>query len=263
MITHFSQLQLTTVSLPGVRQFYHDLLHFPVIAQTDTEIRFQPAPHLTLSFREALEPLRPAHLAFEVPYSQFDHVIDRIQRSHIPLLAWPDGRTVDDFGGRKNVYFRDGDGHLLEIITHSYITEGILQPSGELNILYLREVGLPVESVVQFRETLVRLFSLKLDRLEDDFTFAIGGTAHFVIVSKQRRWIPIAMAALPPSLQVTLGISRLECMETVMNNLKSEGISYDFQEDQLYFTLNGFDFCLKITDFDDGIPKLLNLPLSR
>ena len=94
-----------------------------------------------MTFKVATEPLASAHIAFEVPNSEFEKVVNRLQKSGVALLKWLDGRIIDDFETGRNVYFRDGDGNLLEIITHSYIKEGIIHPHGDLKILYLREIG--------------------------------------------------------------------------------------------------------------------------
>lgn len=265
MITHFAQLQLNTVSLQGTKQFYHDQLRFPIGSESDVEISFKPTEYCTISFKEVAEPLSPVHIAFEVPFSEFEHVVNRLRKAGIVLLKWPDGRVIDDFETGRNVYFRDGDGNLLEIITHAYIKEGILSPSGELKILYLREIGFPVDSVVDFRELLVDLFNFKLAKVSDNFTFAIGGTAHAVIPSKQRKWIPIAMAALPPKMKVVFGVSHSEFMDKVKTNLTAKGVHYEENnaEGRLHFKINEYEFCLELTPFPEEIPMLLNLPYSR
>ncbi|MDQ1914708.1 glyoxalase/bleomycin resistance/dioxygenase family protein [Paenibacillus sp. GD4] len=266
MITHFSQLRLNTVSVQGVKQFYHDQLRFPIVYESDNEICFQPTEHFSLSFIEALIPLAPVHFAFEVPYSEFENVVTWLQSAGgISLLKWSDGRIIDDFQTGMNVYFRDGDGNLLEIITHHYIKEGILPPIGELKLLYLREIGFPVDSVTHFRELLVDIFNFKLDKVSDNFTFAISGTSHAVIPSKKRKWIPIAMAALPPTMDVVFGVSSSNFIEKVKTKLSSKGIDYDENKHdcQLQFRINEYSFYLRLTKFPEEVPKLLNLPYSR
>lgn len=263
MITHFAQLQLPTVSIQGVKQFYQDQLHFPVISESENEISFQPTAFFTLSFRKTEEALRQAHFAFEVPFSEFDDVVSELRASGATLLKWPDGRIIDQFGTGKNVYFRDGDGNLLEMIAHPYVKEGILPAHGDLKILYLREIGFPVEDVADFREWLVHLFDFKLDKVSDNFSFAIGGTAHAVIPSKKRKWIPIAMTALQPSMIVSFGVSSLGYMQEIKTKLDTKGIPNEWkEEDQLYLKLNGYHCYLKHTNFPEDVPFRLNLPFS-
>lgn len=262
MITHFSQLQLQTVSIQGSKQFYHDQLEFPIVYQSDNEIHFQPTDNFILAFKEVPASLHPVHIAFEVPYSQFDFVLSWLEKAQISLLKWSDGRSVDNFDTGRNVYFRDGDGNLLEIITHTYIKENILLPRGALKILYLREIGFPVDSVIDFREMLVRLFSFKLDKVTDNFTFAIGGTAHCVISSKIRKWIPIAMFALPPTMIVSLGVTNSQFLDEVKNHLNEEDIISD-SKDELRFAINEYIFSLSVTTFPEELPRMLNLPYSR
>lgn len=264
MITHFAQLQLNTVSVQGIKQFYHDQLQFPIVYEFDDEIGFQPTEYFKISFKETAEPLAPAHIAFEVPYSELENVVNWLQKAGITLLRWSDGRMIDNFETGKNVYFRDSDGNLLEIIAHTYIKEGVLPPEGELKILYLREIGFPVDHVIDFRELLVDIFNFKLAKISDNFTFAIGGTSHAVIPSKKRKWIPIAMTALPPTMNVVLGVSRPDFIDKVKTSLTAKGIPYENKEDgQLHFRINEYSFYLSLTTFPEEIPTLLNLPYSR
>lgn len=216
-----------------------------------------------MTFKVATEPLASAHIAFEVPNSEFEKVVNRLQKSGVALLKWSDGRIIDDFETGRNVYFRDGDGNLLEIITHSYIKEGIIHPHGDLKILYLREIGFPVDNVIDFRELLVHILNFKLDKVSDNFTFAIGGTAHAVIPSKRRKWIPIAMNALPPTMKVSFGATSSDFMDKVKENLVARSIQYTEENDNLQFRINGYNFQLVTTGFPEDVPTLLNLPNSK
>ncbi|MBP3966945.1 VOC family protein [Paenibacillus lignilyticus] len=267
MVTHFSRLQLHTFSIPGVKQFYHEQLAFPISHESDTEIHFQPLPSITLCFTEGLEPNAPAHIAFEVAASGFDAAVGWLRNQNVTLLKWPDGRIVDEFDSRgRNVYFRDGDGNLLEIICHSYVQEGILPPIGNMSLLYLREVGMPVEAdaVIPFREQLVRLMDFGLDKVFDNFTFAIGGTAHAILVSKARKWIPIAMAALPPAISISFGVSSIDFLEGVKTRLAAEGIPFESDAPEcVSFRLYSYPICLEFADFGADVPARLQLPLAR
>lgn len=262
MITHFADLRLNTVSLQGVRQFYGGLLEFPISFESDIEIRFQATEFDSLTFVETFEPVSPAHCAFEVPFSAFSSVVAFLKdEARIPLLRWPDGREIDDFGTGINAYFRDGDGHLLEVISHPYIQEGILSARGRLKTLYLREVGFPVNSVPEFREWMAGMLGMKLAKVYDDFTFAVGGTAHAVLVSKRRRWIPVQMIALPPSMTVSFGVDNRDTLDRIRERLSGEAI---LSSDPMEFTISrsGYRIRFVATDIARDIPVHLRLPLS-
>ncbi|MGG1516911.1 glyoxalase/bleomycin resistance/dioxygenase family protein [Paenibacillus oryzisoli] len=259
MITHFAGLTLPTVSLANCKQFYHQPLQMPIAEERKTSITFRVTPDCSLTFEERFEPLAPVHFAFEVPPSAFDQVVAFLEIAHIPLLAWPDGRIIDTFETGRNVYFRDCDGNLLEIIMHDYVQEGVIAPFGKLSILYMREIGFPVESVAEHRAWLLELFGSRLAKVYDNFTFAVNGTAHHVVTSVQRRWIPIGMIALPPRMQVTYGVSDSSFLERIASHL-SEAEILQQTDRELVFQKDKVTYQLLITNVDPNIPKRLQLP---
>jgi len=258
MITHFAGLKLKTVSIQGVKQFYHDLLHFPVAREEENEIEFQPTPDVTLTFEEASEPVTPVHIAFEVAFSQFELIVQKLGEQ-VPLLKWPDGKIVEHIDSGANVYFRDGDGNLLEFIAHPYVKEVVLAPNGIYGILYLREVGLPVEDPIAARLWMKQTLGLMLAKESDQFAFVIGCTAHAVVVSTMRKWIPIAMYALAPSLEITYGVTDESFLDRVRSSLDRRLIISDTEEG-LLFRMYGYSIRLKVTSFPDDIAVRLNLP---
>jgi hypothetical protein len=116
---------------------------------------------------------------------------------------------------------------------------------------------------VEFREFIVDIFGLKLDKVTDNFTFAIGGTSHMVIPSKKRKWIPIAMNALPPAMSVIFGVSCTEFINEVRAKLMEKGIQSFIQDGQLHFKFKEYKIILMVTNFPETVPALLNLPYSK
>lgn len=243
---------------PGVKQFYHDLLHFPVTRESGNEIEFQPTPDFTLKFEEAGEPITPVHMAFEVAYSQFEFIVQKLGEQ-MPLLKGPDGKIVASIDSSVNVYFRDGDGNLLEFLAHPYLKEDVLVPYGTYGVLYLREVGLPVEDPVAARLWMKQTLGLTIAKESDQFAFVIGGTAHAVVVSTMRKWIPIAMYALAPSLEITYGVTDERFLDRVRSSLDRRMIISDTEEG-LHFRMYGYSIRLKVTSFPKDIAVRLNLP---
>jgi catechol 2,3-dioxygenase-like lactoylglutathione lyase family enzyme len=80
---------------------------------------------LSLDFDEwGQEPFAANHYAFISTDAEFDAVLQRVQEDGIPFGSGPrsaeDGEINHLFGGR-GFYFRDPNGHLLEVITHTYV----------------------------------------------------------------------------------------------------------------------------------------------
>jgi catechol 2,3-dioxygenase-like lactoylglutathione lyase family enzyme len=80
--------------------------------------------HLSLDFDEWSEEFPPLHFAFITADEDFDAVLERVQQEGIPFGSGPhnpdDGEINHHHGGR-GFYFKDPNGHLLEVITHTYV----------------------------------------------------------------------------------------------------------------------------------------------
>lgn len=81
-----------------------------------------PNQGLTLDFdnRESFE---RHHYAFKVSEAEFDTIFARIRERNLTYGSGPfspeDGE-INNWNGGRGVYFRDPDGHLLELLTRDY-----------------------------------------------------------------------------------------------------------------------------------------------
>ncbi|UUV18426.1 VOC family protein [Fusobacteria bacterium ZRK30] len=91
-------------------KFIKELGHFAVVKVNST---------LTLDF-DTRDHFSKNHYAFKVDDEQFDKIFKRIKIDNIDFGSGPysdkDGKINNRYGGR-GVYFRDLNGHLLEILT--------------------------------------------------------------------------------------------------------------------------------------------------
>lgn len=88
--------------------------HFIVVRVNDT---------LSLDF-DNQEQFMPLHYAFKVSEQEFDTLFERLQAEHIPYGSGPgtpDDMTINHNYGGRGVYFRDPNGHLLEMLTADYV----------------------------------------------------------------------------------------------------------------------------------------------
>ena len=84
--------------------------HFAPVRVNDT---------LTLLFDEDTS-FDSHHYAFHVSDSEFDDIFDRIKKAQLPYGSAPwslDDGKLNDWNGGRGVYFKNPDGHVLELMT--------------------------------------------------------------------------------------------------------------------------------------------------
>ena len=79
---------------------------------------------LSMDFDDRRQPIQPHHYAFIASDEEFDAVLERVKGEGLPFGSGPrsleDGEINHHYGGR-GFYFRDPNGHVLEVITHTYV----------------------------------------------------------------------------------------------------------------------------------------------
>jgi len=104
--------------------FLTDMLGLPAAKPFGPFLVADTANHVTLAFLETDDPeVAAQHYAFLIGEDDFDAVFGRIRERGLeywadPFLERP-GEINHNDGGR-GVYFKDPDGHLLEVITRPY-----------------------------------------------------------------------------------------------------------------------------------------------
>jgi len=97
-------------------EFVKEWGHFAVVKVNQT---------LTLDFMNEDE-FSSLHYAFKVSDQQFDDILGRVKSENIDFGSGPrshnDGKINHHFNGR-GAYFKDPNGHLLEIITTDYVLD--------------------------------------------------------------------------------------------------------------------------------------------
>jgi catechol 2,3-dioxygenase-like lactoylglutathione lyase family enzyme len=75
---------------------------------------------LTLLFDDDVESVESHHYAFHVSDAEFDAVLRRVQAAGLAFGSAPwsleDGK-LNDWNGGRGFYFKDPDGHVLELMT--------------------------------------------------------------------------------------------------------------------------------------------------
>jgi catechol 2,3-dioxygenase-like lactoylglutathione lyase family enzyme len=80
-----------------------------------------------IDFMDTKDTFAPQHYAFMVSEPEFDAIFARIHQRSLPYWADPAQRKsaeINHHDGGRGVYFKDPDGHLLEVITKPYGSGG-------------------------------------------------------------------------------------------------------------------------------------------
>ena len=81
--------------------------------------------NLTLDFYTG-EQFERHHYAFKVSESEFDEIFERVKSQGLVYgsgPSTPEDGTINHWNGGRGVYFRDPNGHLLELLTRDYTAE--------------------------------------------------------------------------------------------------------------------------------------------
>jgi catechol 2,3-dioxygenase-like lactoylglutathione lyase family enzyme len=103
--------------------FFADLLGLPPPKPFGPFLVVELDNGVSLDFLEADGPIAPQHYAFLVTEGEFDEILTRIQEHDLDY--WPDPHLsrkgeINHHDGGRGTYFKDPNGHLLEIITRPY-----------------------------------------------------------------------------------------------------------------------------------------------
>ncbi len=84
-----------------------------------------PSQSLTLDF-DNRESFQPQHYAFKVSEEEFDQIFGRLKDEGLVFGSGPfapEDMEINHWNGGRGVYFRDPNGHLLELLTRDYTAE--------------------------------------------------------------------------------------------------------------------------------------------
>jgi catechol 2,3-dioxygenase-like lactoylglutathione lyase family enzyme len=103
--------------------FFADILGLPAPSTFGPFLVVQVDNEVSLDFLDDAGPVRPQHYAFLVDESEFDLIFGRIRERGLAYWADPHDQLpgeINTHDGGRGVYWRDPNGHQLEIITRPY-----------------------------------------------------------------------------------------------------------------------------------------------
>jgi len=107
--------------------FLAEILGLPAPVRFGPFLVVEASNGVSLDYHESEGEIASQHYAFLIGEDDFDAIFGRIRARRLDHWADP-GRTrsgeINHHDGGRGVYFRDPDGHLLEVITRPYGSGG-------------------------------------------------------------------------------------------------------------------------------------------
>jgi catechol-2,3-dioxygenase len=204
----FRDITLASSNLVAQKSFYGDLLGLPLLVDSPDQLTTQTGK-TKLTF--LLAPEKPAnvyHIAFNVPENQLPAAGAWIEL-RTPVLASISNptKTVFEFlsWNAHSIYFKDGNGNILEFIARHNLENASDVPFTSDNILEVSEIGLPTENVALTASELETNLNLPLYDGRGSQTFAAIGDEHglLIIVPLGHPWLPTnSTSAAPMPIQI-------------------------------------------------------------
>ena len=107
-------------------EFYADILNLPPGRQLGHFIVLQVG-ETSLDMLQTNEMISSRHFAFLVSEAEFEDIMGRINTRHLPYWADPFQKVpneINRWDDGHGVYFKDPNGHLLEVLTRPYGSGG-------------------------------------------------------------------------------------------------------------------------------------------
>jgi catechol 2,3-dioxygenase-like lactoylglutathione lyase family enzyme len=107
-------------------RFLTELLGLPDPVRYGPFLVVEVANGVSLDYMTAQGPITEQHYAFLVSEEEFDEIFGRITDRELPYWADPmhaKPQQINHHYGGRGVYIDDPDGHSLEFITHTYVTD--------------------------------------------------------------------------------------------------------------------------------------------
>ena len=107
--------------------FLADMLSLPAPKRWGPFLMVTTANGANVDFKDTDKNITPQHYAFLVSEPEFDEIFARIRDRKLSYWADPGQTKVNEINrhdGGRGVYFKDPNGHLLEVITRPYGSGG-------------------------------------------------------------------------------------------------------------------------------------------
>jgi catechol 2,3-dioxygenase-like lactoylglutathione lyase family enzyme len=187
--SRFPEITLSTSKLEEQYEYYSKVLEFKIIKKTSNEFSIEIGESI-LKFIEVKDGSEPFyHFAINIPTNKYLKA-QKWLASRTPVLMNEEtggGILYFDFWDAHAMYFKDPAGNIGELIARHTLSNEREGEFGISDMLYISEIGTPVEDPKLFAEELKSSYGLDA---YGESMFIGDETGMFVIPPTNRLWFP-------------------------------------------------------------------------
>ena len=189
------QIELQTSLVYELKEFYTQILGFPLIeSDADTYFSCQTGSSV-LGFRKGASQAACYHFAFNIAENQLDVALAWLKHRNIQCCSFNEKEVIDFPNWNAHaLYFLDPAGNVVEFIArHDLENTTTEEPFTTHQILEISEIGLPVTNIKTFYQSLQAALQIPIySQISNLKSFCAAGDAQglFILVPLERNWFP-------------------------------------------------------------------------
>lgn len=193
------KLTLETTMLEEMKAFYSTILQLPIVHQTETSFTVQVGKSRLVYIHSERKPYY--HVAYRTSDTYFDQMYTLLEKQQL-LLPDEEGKTLLFWKG-KQLYFRDSEGNVMEILSRPNPYDEDL--GGFFDIC---EVGLPSNNVDEMSQFLSEINN-EFASNSNTFRFYGDELGVFVLVKEGRPWYPLKRKAQIDPIKIEVEVTSI------------------------------------------------------
>ncbi|MBZ0201674.1 MAG: glyoxalase/bleomycin resistance/dioxygenase family protein [Ignavibacteria bacterium] len=188
---NIAELQIYTSNIETLKQFYTNTLRLEQSYESNNSFSLKIGTS-TLTFNKSSSNEKPYyHYAINIPENQIHDAIQWLSLK-VSLIEYEKSSLIDfPNWNAQSVYFYDPAGNIVELIARHDLDNASQELFSSKSLLSISEIGMPVEGVKAFHDTLSTQLGEKLWSGNLDTFAAIGDQEGlFIVVTTHRNWFP-------------------------------------------------------------------------
>jgi catechol-2,3-dioxygenase len=178
-------LKINVFHMKEMKEFYSETLEMKIIREDENGFTIQ-AGKTQITFLQAID-IPVYHFAFRAGLEFYEYMYNKLNELDL-LLPNEEGET-SMYWGVKQIYFKDPDGNIVEILERKNPYSENLE--GWYDVC---EMGLPSRDVQELSEFL-QMISNENKSTSETFRFFGDKSGNFILVKKGRHWYPTEQPA--------------------------------------------------------------------